>query len=266
MSDSSLQVAKPVNDEISRDAYEKLCVFLESFSGLTLPRDKDYLAKARLPAVCKQYKFESINQLINEIGSIVHQNLKRDVAEAMATPETFFFRDNTPFDMLKNHVLPEMLPKREGAKQLRFFCAACSSGQEPYSIVMLCNELGLYDQGWNIEIIATDFSLSILEKAKAAQYSHFEVQRGLPMTHLIRYFEKRDNIYIFKEEYRKRVKFNQANLLESLIQYGKFDVVFCRNVLFYFTPAVKKNILDNTVHPIMKPDIPITIEKDLDLV
>ncbi len=226
--------------------YQLLCKMLKEFSGLHLTDHKMYLVETRLQAVAKHYNFNSLNQLIDGLKGPLFQKLRVDIAEAMATPETFFFRDKKPFDQFKNFVIPQMLERHKTLKRLNIWCGACSSGQEPYSIAMMVDELQkTVLKGWQIRIIASDFSEKILKRAKAGIYSQFEVQRGLPIQYLMKHFKQESDGWHVKDELKRMIEFRNFNLLHSPMGLGKMDVVFCRNVLFYFTPEDKGKILNN---------------------
>ncbi len=243
-----------IDTVISDLDFKSLCDFLVGHSGLYLTKDKNYLAQTRLPAVCKTHGFLSITQLLTALRTSNNPVLKVDVAEAMATPETFFFRDTKPFDQFKNIVLPPLLEKLQAQKRLRIWSCACSSGQESYSIAMILTEMGLYAQGWNIEITATDFSNHILNKAKQGEYTQFEVQRGLPIQYLVKYFEKNGATYTIKKDLKSRIHFKPFNLLSPFMGMGKYDVIFCRNVLFYFDVPAKRKILDLGLATVLNPE------------
>nr|WP_281501558.1 protein-glutamate O-methyltransferase CheR [Kordiimonas laminariae] len=162
----------------------------------------------------------------------------------MTTNESFFFRDNTPFDLFKNHVLPAMEKARGTQKRLRIWCAAASTGQEPYSLAILLKEAGIKYSNWNIEIVGTDICTQVLEKAKAGKYSQFEVQRGLPIQLLIKYFTQEGDVWQLSDDIRNMVKFRPFNLLDNFAALGTFDVIYCRNVLIYFDQKTKGQVLD----------------------
>ena len=163
--------------------------FLKERSGLTLSDDKQYLVESRLLPLARKAGIASLSDLVQKIKS-GSEPLVSDVVEAMTTNETFFFRDKVPFDHLKDSVLPELLKARAARKSLRIWCAAASSGQEPYSIAMILKDMGAAIAGWRIEIVATDLSNEVLEKSKAGMYSQFEVQRGLPIQKLVAHFKQ----------------------------------------------------------------------------
>jgi chemotaxis protein methyltransferase CheR len=163
--------------------------------------------------------------------------------DAMATHESFFFRDNTPFDLLSRRVLPQLVESRRAARSLRIWCAACSSGQEPYSIAILLQELAPQLPGWRFEIIATDMSEAILQKARAGVYSDFEVHRGLSEDRLKRWFTRDGQNWRVTSSLQQMVTFRTHNLLHGCATMGALDVIFCRNVLIYFDVEQKRKVL-----------------------
>ena len=170
--------------------------------------------------------------------------LATNVVEAMTTNETFFFRDKVPFDHLRDTILPGLIQARAARKSLRIWSAASSTGQEPYSIAMCLKEKGASLAGWRIEIVATDLSQEVLEKSKAGVYSQFEVQRGLPIQLLVKYFTQSGDIWQLNADVRSMMQFRQLNLLQDFSHLGAFDVIFCRNVLIYFDQDTKAVIFD----------------------
>ncbi len=223
--------------------FEFIAQMLYQRSGLVITQEKAYLLESRLNPVARKWDFESFDALIAAIRTKKVEKLLVDVTEAMTTNESFFFRDNRPFDQFKDIVLPHLLEARAARKQIRIWSAACSSGQEPYTLAMILKEEAAKLAGWNIEIVATDLSTEILDKAKAGLYSQFEVQRGLPITLLMKYFAQEGEKWQISEEIRKMVSYKPFNLLESPTQLGTFDVVFCRNVLIYFDQETKSKVL-----------------------
>ena len=167
-----------------------------------------------------------------------------DVVEAMTTNETFFFRDKIPFDHLRETVLPALLKARANRRSLRIWCAASSTGQEPYSIAMCLKEYGARLSGWRVEILATDLSQGVLEKSRSGIFSQFEVQRGLPIQMLVRHFTQVGELWQLNADIRAMVQHRQLNLLQDFSHLGTFDVIFCRNVLIYFDPDTKAGIFD----------------------
>jgi chemotaxis protein methyltransferase CheR len=200
--------------------------------------------ESRLAPLARRAKLASIGELIALLRSGSDQALARQVVEAMTTNESFFFRDNKPFDHFKAVVLPHMLKERAAKKSLRIWCAAASTGQEPYSIAMLLKDAAAQLAGWRVEIIGTDLSREVLERARSGMFSQFEVQRGLPVTLLVKYFAKTDELWQIDAGLRSMVSFREFNLLDDPRSLGQFDVVFCRNVLIYFDQPTKGKVLD----------------------
>ena len=224
--------------------FEFISSLILSRSGLVLTPDKSYLLESRLMPVARKHGLKGLEDLIETVRSRKEEALIVEITEAMTTNESFFFRDTKPFDLLRDEVLPPILDKRSSNKRLRIWCAAASSGQEPYSIAIVLKELGARLAGWNIEIIGTDISKDILTKAEKGQYSQFEVQRGMPIQLLLKYFDKVDENWIVKPEIKNMVTFKYWNLLDDLKNLGGFDIVFCRNVLIYFDAETKGRVLE----------------------
>jgi chemotaxis protein methyltransferase CheR len=229
---------------MNTDVFNQLSSLVRERSGLVLTPDKGYLLESRLLPVARKWAQKSVDELSALLRSKPDPMLIRDIVEAMTTNESFFFRDIKPFDQFKSLVLPHLLKKRAAAKSIRIWSAACSSGQEPYSLAMILNEHKLQLSGWKVEIVATDLSTEILDKARAGQYSQFEVQRGLPIQLLVKYFKQEGDRWQVDAAIRSMVAFRPFNLLEDLSSLGRFDVIFCRNVLIYFDQPTKAKVLD----------------------
>lgn len=212
-------------------------------SGLMLSEDKAYLLESRLNPVARRYGFKGIDELVQAIRLGKDEALLKDATEAMTTNESFFFRDTRPFDQFRDIVLPHILTERATKKSFRIWSAACSNGQEPYSLAMVIKEKGAALAGWNIDIIATDLSDEVLTKAREGSYTQFEVQRGLPINLLVKYFKQEGDLWRIDEGLRRMVTFKPFNLLNSPACLGGFDVVFCRNVLIYFDRDTKSSVL-----------------------
>ena len=232
--------------------YEFLRKLLKERSGLDLSPDKQYLVESRLIPLARKVGLPGITELVQKMkaGS---EALTSEVVEAMTTNETFFFRDKVPFDHLRETMLPALLRARASRRSLRIWCAASSTGQEPYSIAMCLKEMSGALSGWRVEIIATDLSQEVLEKSKAGIYSQFEVQRGLPIQLLVKYFKQTGEFWQINADLRAMVQHRQLNLLHDFSQLGVFDVIFCRNVLIYFDQDTKINIFNRLVK-VMEPD------------
>jgi len=175
------------------------------------------------------------------------------VVEAMTTNETFFFRDKLPFDHFRESIMPEMLRARASRKSIRIWCAAGSTGQEPYSLAMCLKEMGASLSGFRVEILATDLSQEVIEKSKAGIYSQFEVQRGLPIQMLVKYFKQTGELWQLNADIRGMVQHRQLNLLHDFTGLGKFDIIFCRNVLIYFDQETKVRTFDR-LSRMLEPD------------
>jgi chemotaxis protein methyltransferase CheR len=220
--------------------YEYLRKLLKERSGLDLSTDKQYLVESRLIPLARRAGLGGLPELVLKLKSSSGADaLTSDVVEAMTTNETFFFRDKIPFDHLRESILPQLIPARASRRSLRIWSAASSTGQEPYSIAMCLKEFGPALSGWRIEIVATDLSLEVLDKSKAGIYSQFEVQRGLPIQMLVKYFKQTGELWQINADIRGMVQHRQFNLLHDLSVLGKFDIIFCRNVLIYFDQETK---------------------------
>ena len=221
--------------------YEYLRKLLKDHSGLDLSADKQYLIESRLLPLSRKCGVPGIAELVQKIkgGS---STIIAQVVEAMTTNETFFFRDKVPFEHFRDSIMPEMLKARAARKSIRIWCAAGSTGQEPYSLAMSLKEMGTALAGWRIDILATDLSTEVLEKSKSGVYSQFEVQRGLPIQLLVKYFKQNSELWQIGPELRAMVQHRQLNLLHDFSQLGTFDIIFCRNVLIYFDQETKINI------------------------
>ena len=226
------------------DVFETFSTLLKQRSGLVLTPDKAYLLESRLTPIARRRNMASLDELAAAVRLQHDQTLLADITDAMTTNETSFFRDQKPFDQFRQIILPTMLASRAARKTLRIWSAACSSGQEAYSLAMLLAEESYKLAGWRIEIVGTDISREILERARTATYSQFEVQRGLPITLLVKYFAQAGDRWQLSQKIRDMVTFREFNLLNDLTSLGQFDLVFCRNVLIYFDQPTKTQILE----------------------
>ncbi|MBH5372752.1 CheR family methyltransferase [Bradyrhizobium glycinis] len=232
--------------------YEYLRKFLKDNSGLDLSAEKQYLIESRLLPLARKAGMSGIAELVQKLQGGSRQ-LITDVVEAMTTNETFFFRDKVPFDHFRDHIMSEIIKARAAKRSVRIWCAAGSTGQEPYSLAMCLKEMGAALTGWRVEIIATDLSQEVLEKARAGVYSQFEVQRGLPIQMLVKYFKQIGETWQINPELRAMIQHRQLNLLHDFAQLGTFDVIFCRNVLIYFDQDTKINVFNRLARQI-EPD------------
>jgi len=228
---------------VAEGSFGLFAELLRSRTGIGLAREKSYLLESRLAPVARRAGFASIDELAAALIGRPDDGLATEVVEAMLNNETFFFRDAVPFDLLKNVVLPALRSARAATRRIRIWCAAASTGQEPYSIAMMLAADEAAWAGWNVEILATDVSRRALARAEAGLYTQFEVQRGLPIQLLIKHFEQEGDQWRLNPAVRRRVRFRQVNLCHGFAQLGSFDVVLCRNVLMYLGPASKTDIL-----------------------
>jgi len=226
---------------IRADSYRFLTDYIYRESGIVLDEEKHYLLEARLTPILQREKLASFDELCSTLRANGNPPLHRQVVEAMTTHETLFFRDVAPFDALKTQILPPLIEQRKTLRKLTFWSAASSSGQEAYSIAMLLLEMGLGN--WNIQILGTDLSEQILTRAREARYMQIEVNRGLPASYLVKYFERKGMEWLIRDEVRRMVRFEKFDLRQSMRTKGPFDVIFCRNVLIYFDLETKKKIL-----------------------
>ncbi len=225
--------------------------FLLARSGLVVNAEKSYLLESRLGPLARKQGIAGISALIARLRG-GDRALEQMVVEVMTTNESFFFRDTRPFDHFRDKTLPALLAARAATRRLRIWCAASSTGQEPYSLAMILKECEAQWRGWQIEIIATDISREVLERARAGRYSQFEVQRGLPIQLLLKYFQKSDDLWQIAPALRSMVQYREWNLLHDPRPLGTFDVVFCRNVLIYFDQATKEKVLDGVARLLPK--------------
>jgi chemotaxis protein methyltransferase CheR len=232
--------------------YEYLRKLLKERSGLMLSADKQYLVESRLTPLVRKTGLASIGELVTKLRG-ANESLIVNVVEAMTTNESFFYRDKIPFDHFRDAIIPGLMAGRARVQRLRIWCAAASTGQEPYSLAMCLKEIKSKLGGWRVEILGTDLSTEVLEKAKAGVYSQFEVQRGLPIQMLVKYFSQVGDTWQIAPDIRAMVQYKALNLLADLAHLGRFDVVFCRNVLIYFDQETKISVL-NRISRLLEPD------------
>jgi chemotaxis protein methyltransferase CheR len=233
--------------------FELFANLLRSGSGLSIGPDKHYLLETRLTPLALKHGLSGLEALADEIRFKKPKQLIDSVIECMTTNESFFFRDTTPFDIMKNQVLPKLQEKRAERKQIRIWCGAASTGQEPYSLAMMFAENPQRWAGWDIQILGTDISTEALARAQEGSYSQFEVQRGLPVEYMLKYFTQTGERWTIKDDIKKRVTFKPFNLLDSYAGLGRFDIVFLRNVLIYFDAPTKAAVFEK-VRNVMEKD------------
>lgn len=232
--------------------YDYLRKLLKDRSGLLLSADKQYLVESRLSPLARKAGLASLAELVAKLKSN-NERLVVDVVEAMTTNESFFYRDKIPFDHFRDAIMPGLISARSVQRRIRIWCAAASTGQEPYSLAMMIREMKEKLSGWRVEILATDLSTEVLEKAKAGVYSQFEVQRGLPIQMLVKYFAQVGDTWQIAPDIRAMVQYRPLNLLSDFAAFGRFDVIFCRNVLIYFDQDTKMGVL-NRIARLLEPD------------
>lgn len=233
--------------------YKYIQDYIKEQSGIVLADGKEYLLESRLMPLVRSNTMASIEDLIQAMRAPTGGHLRDAVVDAMTTNESFFFRDKTPFNHFNNVMAPSLLEARASQKRLRIWCAAASSGQEPYSLAMCIKEMPDKFANWRTEILGTDLSTEVLEKAKAGMYSQFEVQRGLPIQMLVKYFKQSGEMWQVDSSLKAMIDYRPFNLLHDFTSLGKFDIVFCRNVLIYFDEETKRDIL-NRIARQMAPD------------
>ncbi|MBM3521646.1 MAG: chemotaxis protein CheR [Alphaproteobacteria bacterium] len=225
------------------ESFAFLSKWLYERTGLVLGPDKLYLVESRLSPVARRFNLAGLDAIVVEIKSGRGGDFATEVSDAMMTNESFFYRDVKPFEQFKDLVLPKLLQARAGARRLRVWSAAASTGQEPYTLAMIIKEMEAKFSGWKVEIIGTDISREALERAKAGLYTQFEVQRGLPIQMLMKYFKPQGDRWLISDAVKQMVQLREFNLLTDPGLLGQFDVVFCRNVLIYFDQPTKAAVL-----------------------
>jgi len=233
---------KELSMSISAFDFEYLRKLMAEQTAIVLDAGKEYIAESRLARLVEQEGFESIRDLVQALRSNAFDGLQRRVVNAMTNNETWFFRDLLPFRALRTVVLPALISARLVERRLRIWCAACSTGQEPYSIAMLLREYFPELRNWNVHLLATDISSSVLERAQRGHYSQLEINRGLPAALLTRYFSREGLDWVISDELRRSVEFKVFNLSEPWREFPSCDVIFVRNVLIYFDLETKKQI------------------------
>jgi chemotaxis protein methyltransferase CheR len=240
---------------ITRADFDFIRTLVSTKAGIVLDNGKEYLVEARLTPVTTRLGLQSIGDLVSRLRDEPRggNGLEHHVVEAMTTNETTFFRDSSPFEALRKHLLPGLIQARRTSTQLRIWCAASSTGQEPYSLAMLLAEHFPELASWDVRIIASDFSSAVLDRARAARYTQFEVNRGLPIQYLMKYFQKQGTEWQLRRSIADRVEFKQINLIDRWPGFPPLDMVFIRNVMIYFDVETKKQILQR-IGQVLRPD------------
>lgn len=236
-----------VNPTMSNEAaIEYFCGLVRQESAIVLEASKTYLIQARLEPIAKAHGFASLCELAAKAkASTVASTLRGEIVDAMTTNETSFFRDFHPFEMLKKEVLPPLIERRRDKKTLCIWCAASSSGQEPYTIAMLIRENFPALSDWKIDFVASDISPTMIRRCEEGFYSQIEINRGLPAPYLVKYFKQEGSVWRIREDLRKSIGWRKMNLISSWPLMPKFDIIFIRNVLIYFDIETKRGIFGN---------------------
>lgn len=228
---------------ISTSDFTYLRGFLRERSAIVLEPGKEYLAEARLGPVARTLGLGTIDELLHKLRGEPDGAISTRIVEALTTNETSFFRDNHPFEALRTQILPELIKMRASERVLNLWCAASSSGQEPYTIAMLLKEHFPELATWRVRFLATDISQEMLRRSREGVYSQLEVNRGLPAKYLVKYFEKRGADWQIRKELRDSIEFSELNLSRPFPALPLLDIVFIRNVLIYFDVPMKREIL-----------------------
>lgn len=238
---------------ISPATFDYFRQLVQQRSAIVLEPGKEYLVESRLAGLARNNGFGTVDELARQLIRTPFDSLHRRVVEEMTTNETSFFRDIYPFDAMRKLVIPELLQRRAADQRLNIWCAASSTGQEPYSIAMILRDTFPQLRNWKVSILATDISTQVLARARSGRYSQLEVNRGLPAPLMVKYFTKDGTEWVLKDDIRQMVEFRELNLAERWIGLPQFDVVFMRNVLIYFDIQTKKDILAK-IRQVMRPD------------
>jgi len=239
----------PINDV----DFQYIRQLVRTRTSVSLTEDKAYLVESRLTSLAQQVGLSSVSQLIQKLRIQSFDDLHLQVIELMMTTETWFFRDSYPFEAVRERILPELINKRQNQRSLNIWCAASSSGQEPYSLAILLKEHFPQLASWTISLIASDISHKMLNKARQGNYSQHEMSRGLSPYLREKYFQLRGKEWQLTTEIRQMIAFRQFNLIESWTPMPLMDIIFLRNVLIYFDVEMKQAILAK-VRQLLKPD------------
>jgi len=238
---------------ISANDFQYISKLVQDLSAIVLETGKEYLVESRIWPLAKKEGFESIAELVNILRNEPQNGLSTKVVDAMTTNETSFFRDIHPFETLKKHIIPDLIKKREATKQLNIWSGASSSGQEPYTFAMILLENFPELRTWKINYMSSDISNEMLDRCRKGIYSQLEINRGLPATLMVKYFERHGTEWQAKKELRDMIDFRYLNLCEKWPVLPKMDLVLLRNVLIYFDVEIKKKILKQ-IQDLLNPD------------
>lgn len=234
--------------KVTESEFQALSKYIYGISGITLPPGKEYLIETRLGQLADEYGCRSYQELLTRSRTEASRVLEKKIIDAISTNETYFFRDNAPFNLLQHRLIPDLIDrkvKKGGRVCLRIWSSASSTGQEIYSTAMVLRELGLPKAGVDVQLVATDISDAAIARASYGLYSQFEVTRGLSPARLSKYFTPQGDGYRIHDEIRSMVSFRKQNLLTPLTGLGKFDIILCRNVAIYFTREDRLRLFEN---------------------
>jgi chemotaxis protein methyltransferase CheR len=238
---------------ISTPDFDYIRTMVREQAAIVLETGKEYLVEARIAPLAIREGLASLHDLVEVLRKDPSNGLRKKVVDAMTTNETFFFRDIEPFEVIKKHIIPELIESRAATRKLSLWCGASSTGQEPYSVAVMLREHFPQLATWDISYLATDISMDVLEKAKSGRYNQLEVNRGLPVTYLVKYFQKQGVEWEVKESIRRMITFKEMNLIKPWPAMPPQDIVMLRNVLIYFDVDTKKTIL-RKIREILRPD------------
>jgi chemotaxis protein methyltransferase CheR len=233
--------------------FESICTLLRQRSAIVLEAGKEYLVESRLAPLVRERNLSSIGELIGRLRGEPHNGLYRQIVEALVTTESSFFRDHHPFEAIQKVVIPELIKRRKDERRLNIWCAASSTGQEPYSLAMLIRESCPELRGWKVSLMASDISRQVLNRARAGRFNQIEVNRGLPASLLVRYFAQDGTDWELSSEIRKMVDFQEINIAQAWPALPRMDLVLVRNVMIYFDVETKKTILHKLTR-VLQPD------------
>lgn len=231
---------------MTQENFQWLQTMLRNQAGLNIGEDKGYLLKSRLGPLVASQGLQTLDDLVDMVRR-GDQRMGKEIIESMVTHETFFFRDTNMYERINDYVIPHFARERADVRTIRIWCAACSHGQEPYSIAMLIHENRHRMPNWRVEILGTDISDSAIARARRGSYSQFEVQRGLSSKRLVSYFHKEGDEWIINDNIKSMVQYRTFNLLKDSSHLGMFDLILLRNVLIYFDADTKKQVLSSVI-------------------
>ena len=238
---------------MTQQDYDSICRLLRERSAIVLEAGKEYLVEARLAPLVRQLKLNSIGELIAQLRCQAGNGLSRQIVEALVITESSFFRDHHPFEALRKVVIPDLITRRRDERRLHVWCAASSTGQEPYSLALLFREHFPEVAQWKISLLASDLSRQVLDRAREGRYNQIEVNRGLPAALLVKYFEQHGTDWQIKPSIRSMVDFQEINLAQAWPALPRLDLVLIRNVMIYFDVETKKAILGRLAR-LLRPD------------